>query len=100
MRAIGQYLVSAAIALLAPNAALADRLIDGVALPDDLNVATAPDGMPAFAQQFAQQFLGAWVGRWSSGLKHILVVDRIQADGSVSAIYAWGDFSILRATRG
>jgi dienelactone hydrolase len=47
-----------------------------------------------------QWFLGAWVGRWGGTLKHILIVESVQPDGSASVIYAWGDRPDLSITPG
>lgn len=54
------------------------RDVDGVPLPN----AEVTEG-PGFA--------GAWFGSWDGVLKHILVLGAPNADGTVPAIYAYGD---------
>ena len=34
---------------------------------------------------------GPWVGRWGGVLKHILIVESLQPDGTARVIYAVGD---------
>src|SRR5258708_4844231 len=88
--------VLAMVIHIVPCAAFADWLIDGVPIPDDAKVvppsATVPENQ--------QRFLGAWVGRWGGALKHILIVESLQPDGSASVIYGWGDSPGLNITRG
>jgi dienelactone hydrolase len=81
---------------IVPSAAFADRLIDGVPIPDDAKVVPPSAAVP----ENQQRFLGAWVGRWGAGLKHILIVESLQPDGSASVIYSWGDSPGLSITRG
>jgi dienelactone hydrolase len=79
-----------------PSAAFADRLVDGVPIPDDAKVVPPSATVP----ESKQRFLGGWVGRWSGGVKHILIVESVQPDGSASVIYGWGDSPGLSVTRG
>ena len=58
-----------------PSAAFADRLVDGVPIPDDAKVMPPSLALP----ESQQRFLGAWVGRWGDALKHILIVESVQA---------------------
>ena len=81
---------------IAPCGAFADRLVDGVPIPDDAKV-VPPSAAVAESQQ---RFLGVWVGRWGGALKHILIVESLQPDSSASVIYAWGDSPGLNITRG
>src|SRR5947199_6536783 len=67
------------VVVLAANAAIADRFIDGVPIPDDAAVISE------------EPFSGAWVGRWGGELKHILSVERVADDGKASVVFAWGD---------
>ena len=74
----------------------ADRLIDGVPLPEDAKLATVAAADPAALRQWA----GAWVGAWGGTLKHVLLVESVAADGSARVVYAIGDnptFGIRRA---
>jgi dienelactone hydrolase len=71
---------------IVPSAAFADWLIDSALIPDDATVAPPSAAVP----ESYQQFLGAWVGRWSGAVKHILIVESVQSDGSAKVIYAYG----------
>ena len=88
--------VLAMVIHIVPSAAFDDGLIDGVPIPDDAKV-VPPSAAVAESQQ---RFLGAWVGRWGGALKHILIVESVQPDGSASVIYGWGDSPGLSITRG
>src|SRR6516225_12107431 len=91
-----QLFVLAMVIHIAPSAAFADRLVDGVPIPDDAKVVPPSTAVP----ESQQRFLGAWVGRWGGLLKHILIVESLQPDGSASVIYAWGDNPGLSITPG
>ncbi|MEA2907417.1 MAG: hypothetical protein QOI12_4804 [Alphaproteobacteria bacterium] len=95
-RFVMRLFVLAMVINTVPSAAFADRLVDGVPIPDDAKVAPPSAAMP----ESQQRFLGAWVGRWGGALKHILMVESVQPDGSASVIYAWGDSPGLNITRG
>lgn len=41
-------------------------------------------------QSTASPFLGAWVGKWDNWRNHILIVERLKANGFVDVIYAVG----------
>jgi pimeloyl-ACP methyl ester carboxylesterase len=74
----------------------ADRLVDGVPLPRDAEVATVVEAAPAELRQWA----GVWVGAWGGTLKHVLLVESVAAGGSARVVYAVGDnpwFGIRRA---
>ncbi len=58
------------------------RNVDGVPLPADISVSH-----PAQNNSFA----GAWSGLWGNRLKHILVVESVQPDGTADVVYAYGD---------
>jgi len=81
---------------IVPSVAIADRLVDGVPIPDDAKIVLPSAAVP----ENQQRFLGAWVGRWGGGLKHILIVESVQPDGSVGVIYGWGDSPSLSIARG
>jgi hypothetical protein len=81
---------------IVPCAAFADQLADGVPIPDDAKIVAPSAAVP----ESQQRFLGAWVGRWGGALKHILIVESVQPDGSSSVIYGWGDSPGLSITRG
>lgn len=68
-----------------------------VPLPDNIGVRSpgqdVPDGL--------QQFSGVWAhGFWSSGLEHVLVVERVLPDGGARVVYAWGDSPTGRFKKG
>jgi len=88
--------VLAMVIHIVPSAAFADRLVDGVPIPDDAKIVPPSAAVP----ESQQRFLGAWVGRWGGALKHILIVESLQPDGSASVIYGWGDSPGLNIKRG
>ena len=88
--------VLAMVIHIVPSEAFADRMVDGVPIPDDAKVVPPSATMPGSQQRF----LGAWVGRWGGALKHILIVESVQPDGGASVIYGWGDDADLAITRG
>jgi acetyl esterase/lipase len=79
-----------------PNAAFADWLIDGALIPGDARVVPPSAAVPASQQRF----LGAWVGRWRDAVKHILIVESVQPDGSANVIYAYGVYPGLSIRSG
>jgi dienelactone hydrolase len=91
-----RLVVLAIVNQIVPSAAFADWLVDSVLIPDDAKVEAPSAAMP----ESQQRFLGAWVGRWGGALKHILIVESAQPDGSASVIYAWGDSPGLSITPG
>ncbi|WP_370153599.1 alpha/beta hydrolase [Ferrovibrio sp.] len=58
-----------------------------IPLPADLCLQPPPAGLAAPLAAFA----GCWLGRWGAALPHLLAVERIDADGSVQAVYGLGD---------
>jgi len=74
----------------------ADRLVDGVPLPEDAKTATVVETDPTELRQWA----GAWVGAWGGRLKHILLVESVTADGSARVVYAIGDNPWIGIRRG
>jgi dienelactone hydrolase len=84
----GKYLACVALGLrmLAVPAAADDRLVDGVPLPSDAQLATASPG-----SALQRQWSGVWVGAWGGTLKHILLVESVAEDGAARAVYAVGD---------
>jgi len=88
--------VLAMVIHVVPGGAFADRLVDGVPIPDDAKVVAPSPAGP----ESGQRFLGAWVGRWGGALKHILIVESLQPDGGANVIYGWGDSPGLNITRG
>jgi len=67
--------------------AAADFIVDGVPLPSDVSLASIPQS----ATDLQQRWSGVWVGAWNDALKHILLVERIDADGSAGIVYAEAD---------
>lgn len=87
MNRIAKRLVLLAIVNhIVPSAAFADWLIDSALIPGDARVVPPSAAVPASQQRF----LGAWVGRWRDAVKHILIVESVQPDGSANVIYAYG----------
>src|SRR5215469_10169901 len=74
----------------------ADRLVDGVPLPEDAKAATVVETDPTGLIQWA----GAWVGAWGGTLKHILLVESVTADGLALVVYAIGNNPWLGIQRG
>jgi pimeloyl-ACP methyl ester carboxylesterase len=74
----------------------ADRLVDGVPLPEDAKAATVAEPDPIEVRQWA----GAWVGAWGGRLKHILLIESVTADGLARVVYAIGDNPWLGIRRG
>jgi dienelactone hydrolase len=90
------FLPLIAFMLVARPLIAADRVVDGVPLPEDARAAIAVETDPAEVRQWA----GVWVGAWGGSLKHVLVVESVTADGSARVVYAIGDnpwFGIRRA---
>jgi dienelactone hydrolase len=75
--------VFVALLLVMSTPSDATRYFDGVPLPADM--ARGEGGI-------ASPWTGAWVGAWGGDLKHILVVERIMADGTADVIYAIGAY--------
>jgi len=67
------------------NAAGADRFVDEVPLPADVKVTESS------AEAMGKHWLGPWTGAWGGGLKHVLVVESVAADGTARVVYAIGD---------
>jgi pimeloyl-ACP methyl ester carboxylesterase len=74
----------------------ADRLVDGVSLPEDAKAAAVVETDPTELRQWA----GAWVGAWGGTLKHVLLVESVTADGLARVVYAIGDNPWLGIRRG
>lgn len=68
-------------------AAAADRLIDGVPIPDGTRINAPAAGSLATHARFS----GAWAGSWGGQTRHLLIVESIAAEGRATVIYAWGD---------
>jgi dienelactone hydrolase len=86
----------ALVIYIVPSAAFADWLIDSALIPDDARVVPPSAAMP----ESQQGFLGAWVGRWGDAVKHILIVESVQPDGTASVIYAYGVYPGLSISPG
>jgi pimeloyl-ACP methyl ester carboxylesterase len=82
--------------LVAGPLSAADRLVDGVPLPEDATTATVAETDPTELRQWA----GAWVGAWGGMLKHVLLVESVSADGLARVVYAIGDNPWLGIRRG
>ena len=80
--------------LVGPPTPAPPRMAD-LSLPRDLTVDAATPGTPAHVARF----LGAWIGFWGGGLPHVLVVERVAADGAASVLYAVGDSPDWGVTR-
>lgn len=84
----GRTLVSAASAVfLLPAVVLADTC--ETPLPDTITISTPS---PSLAEKHAR-FLGVWGnGKWDGKLCNTLVVQTIDSEGNVRAIYGWGTY--------
>lgn len=68
-----------------------------IPLPDDLNISPPDENVPEHYARFS----GTWNGgKWSGNLPHTLIVESIDAEGSVVAVYAWGDYAGWNITKG
>jgi hypothetical protein len=83
MRDLLRWLLVGAV-VLAANAAVADRVVDGVPIPDHAVLVDLPRPMVG-------SFEGVWAGRWGGKRKHILIVECAEANGTAHVIYALGD---------
>src|SRR5713101_9056383 len=59
------------------------RIVD-LELPADLHIAPAGSKTPPAAARF----LGAWIGFSADALPHVLVVERMDKDGTADVLYA------------
>jgi dienelactone hydrolase len=73
--------------LAARATAGSDLNIDGVPLPSDVTIVSAPTSATASQRRWG----GMWVGAWNGGLKHILLVERIGEDGTAAIVFAEAD---------
>src|SRR5271156_5915271 len=65
-----------------------------VPLPDTFDMQTpAPDVPPEIAR-----FEGAWIGTWHDD-RHILVVERVAADGRANVVFAESDSAFYNQNR-
>jgi dienelactone hydrolase len=78
--------IALGLLMLAAPAAADDRLIDGVPLPSEAQLASASPGTA-----LQRQWSGVWVGAWGGTLKHILLVESVAEDGAARVVYAVGD---------
>jgi dienelactone hydrolase len=95
VRRLARRLALIVVVLLLPGAAFADRTVDGVPIPDDVGIAADT----AATSDSGRSFLGAWIGRWGGTLKHILIVESLQPDGTARVVYAVGDNPDANITR-
>jgi dienelactone hydrolase len=58
-----------------------------VPLPDKLDIEMPAANVPAEIARFH----GGWVGTWGDEIRHILIVERVQADGHANVVFAVGD---------
>jgi pimeloyl-ACP methyl ester carboxylesterase len=84
------------LVLVARPLSAADRLVDGVPLPEDAKAAIVPETDPTELRQW----VGAWVGAWGGTLKHVLLVESFSADGFARVVYAIGNNPRLGIRRG
>jgi len=66
-----------------------------VPLPDDIRIA---EPGPAVPEAF-RRFLGTWAGKWSDKLDTVVVVEKVEASGQATVVYAWGDYAPWKVTR-
>jgi dienelactone hydrolase len=78
---------AALLAWLALAASAAQAQTSFVPLPADVAVTAPGAGVPPAIARFS----GVWArGAWDSVLPHVLVVERVEADGSATVVYAVG----------
>jgi dienelactone hydrolase len=66
-----------------------------VPLPTQLEIEAPAAALPASIARFH----GAWIGAWGDEMRHILVVERITANGQAQVISAVGDSASFGVTR-
>jgi dienelactone hydrolase len=66
-----------------------------VALPDALEIVTPGADVPAAVARFH----GAWFGVWVDIIRHVLIVERVAADGRAQVVYAIADSAFAHAYR-
>ena len=71
-----------------------DRDIDGVPLPTNASVASAPSS----ATDLQRRWCGVWVGAWNGSLRHILLVERVAGDDVAGVVFAEADNPYTRQT--
>ena len=67
-----------------------------VALPGDVRIVVPDDSVPAGIKRFH----GTWDGQWDGVLDHRLIVERVEASGNATVVYAWGDYRRWHVERG
>lgn len=90
------HLLFAVALIILPTRATADRMVDGVPIPEDAKVSAPADS----ASETHHRFTGVWIGAWGGQLKHILIVEDVKPDGTATVVYAWGDSPRLNIQRG
>ena len=60
-----------------------------VPLPQKLDIEAPKRDVPAEIARFH----GAWVGTWGDEMRHILIVERVDATGNADIVYATGDYA-------
>ena len=88
-------LVLAAQWAMVSTALSADTVVGGVPLPDGIAIAPASGGSAS-----SGRFLGAWVGAWNDILKHVLIVEAIDAGGTAQIVSAIGDDPAVGVNQG
>lgn len=73
--------------LLTACDAMGPTSFDEATLPADLRIAPPAADVPAAYAAFS----GVWVGTWDDGMASKLAVQRVDAEGEVFTVYAWGD---------
>lgn len=92
---------ASSVAMLAFTAGLAIAVTDvalaaDAPLPDDVSIVPPAENVPDALRRFS----GAWIGKWAEEMDHVLVVEEVQASGKATIVYAWGDSSRWKITRG
>lgn len=91
--------VSAFCVLPSMPTASADAQNTEMRVPLPANTSVRPPGPDV--PEGLRQFSGVWAhGFWSSGLEHVLVVERVLPDGAARVVYAWGDSPTSRFRKG
>ena len=73
----------------------APALAADVALPGDVKVVEPSADVP----DAIRRFHGTWEGQWDGKLDHMLIVEKVAAEGSATVVYAWGDYPQWQVSR-
>jgi len=92
---------TSSVAIMVLTAGLAITVSNGTLaadapLPEDVKIVRPAEDVPDSLRRFS----GVWKGKWAGEMDHVLVVEAVLASGKASIVYAWGDSSRWKITRG